>query len=117
MHLVTGRDGLDVAQVPASQLIAPFVVLDFSAEAAADPDFLLEVDHIKKWEGEHGSLPEGGWLLYRTGWDAGSGTEREFVNAIEAGPQTPVVSVDCCRWPGGPAADLGIRVDTRDTAT
>src|SRR5258708_1402969 len=38
---VTGRDGLDVAQVPASQLIAPAVVLDFSAEAAADPDFLL----------------------------------------------------------------------------
>src|SRR5260370_18486491 len=104
MHLVTGRDGLDVAQVPASQLIAPFVVLDFSAEAAADPDFLLEVEHIKQWEGEHGSLPEGGWLLYRTGWDARSASQQEFLNPNETGPHTPAVSVDFARWLAGPRA-------------
>src|SRR5258708_17899824 len=45
-HWVTGRDGEDVSQVPAGKLIAPAVVLDFSAEAAANPDFLLEVGHI-----------------------------------------------------------------------
>src|ERR1035438_8805439 len=43
VHWVTGQDGEDVAQVPVSRLIAPAVVLDFSAAAAADPDFLLEV--------------------------------------------------------------------------
>ncbi len=115
VHWVTGRDGLDVAQVPASHLIAPAVVLDFSAEAAADPDFLLEVDHIKKWEGEHGSLPEGGWLLYRTGWDARSGTQEEFLNANETGPHTPGVSVDCARWLGGHAPILGFGVETVGT--
>src|SRR5260221_11508066 len=46
IHWVTGRVGLDVCQLPASQLSAPPVVLDFSAEAAADPDFLLAVEHI-----------------------------------------------------------------------
>ena len=51
-------------------------MLDFAAEAAADPDFLLEVDHIKQWESEHGPLPEGGWLLYRTGWDVRGRTAR-----------------------------------------
>src|SRR5712671_4625442 len=40
IHWVTGQDGEDVASVPARRLIAPAVVLDFSAEAAADPDFL-----------------------------------------------------------------------------
>src|SRR5215475_11207694 len=65
VHWATGRDGEDVSQVPASKLIAPAVVLDFSAQSAADPDFLLEVEHIKAWESEHGSLPDGGWLLYR----------------------------------------------------
>src|SRR6516225_5847640 len=49
-HWVTGRDGADVSQVPAGRLIAPAVVLDFSAQAAADPDFLLEVEHISDWE-------------------------------------------------------------------
>ena len=51
VHWVTGRDGIDVSQVPVNQLIAPAVVLDFSAQAAADPDFLLEIEHVKQWEG------------------------------------------------------------------
>ena len=42
-HWVTGRDGEDVAAVPANRLIAPAVVLDFSDRVAQDPDFLLEV--------------------------------------------------------------------------
>ena len=35
VHWITGRDGEDVSQVPANSLIAPAVVLDFSAQAAA----------------------------------------------------------------------------------
>src|SRR3954464_10626865 len=50
IHWVTGRDGEDVASVPASRLIAPAAVLDFSAEAGANPDFLVEIDHIRAWE-------------------------------------------------------------------
>jgi kynurenine formamidase len=88
VHWVTGRDGEDVAQVPVTRLIAPAVVLDFSAEAAADPDFLLEIEHVKKWEAEHGALPNGGWLLYRTGWDARSHSQEEFLNANETGPES-----------------------------
>ena len=53
-HWVTGKDLADVASVPASRLIAPAAVLDFSALAAKDPDFLVEVDHIKAWEAENG---------------------------------------------------------------
>ena len=56
IHWVTGRDGADVSQVPASRLIAPAVVLDVSAQAADDPDFLLEVEHITTWEAHHGPM-------------------------------------------------------------
>src|SRR5262249_16877401 len=45
IHWVTGRDRPDVSQIPARQLLAPAVVLDFTARAADDPDFLLEVEH------------------------------------------------------------------------
>src|SRR5215468_9432687 len=79
-HWVTGRDGEDVSQVPVGRLIAPAVVLDFNAQAAADPDFVLEIDHVRRWEAEHGELPAGGWLLFRTGWDARSGDEAAFLN-------------------------------------
>src|ERR671919_1150567 len=47
IHWVTGRDGLDVSQVPATQLLAPAVVVDKTAECAADADFLLDVDHVR----------------------------------------------------------------------
>ncbi len=115
VHWVTGKDGIDIAGVPVTSLIAPAVVLDFSAEAAADPDFLLEQEHIRKWETEHGPLPAGGWLLYRTGWDARSGSQQEFLNANETGPHTPGISVACARWLAEEAPVMGIGVETVGT--
>jgi len=98
VHWVTGKDREDVAQVPVSRLIAPAVVLDFSAEAAADPDFLLEIDHVKAWEAANGPLPVDGWMLYRTGWDARSSDQAAFLNANETGPHTPGISISCATW-------------------
>jgi kynurenine formamidase len=115
VHWVTGAGLEDVAQVPAARLLAPAAVLDFAAEAAADPDFLLEVDHIKQWESEHGPLPEGGWLLYRTGWDTRADSQEAFLNANETGPHTPGVSVECARWLAADAPVRGIGVETVGT--
>ena len=115
VHWVTGRDGQDVSQVPLPRLIAPAAVLDFSAQAAADADFLLEVDHIKEWESQYGALPEGGWLLYRTGWDARSRDQETFLNANETGPHTPGVSVECARWIAEQVPGVGFGVETVGT--
>jgi kynurenine formamidase len=115
VHWVTGRDGQDVSQVPLTRLIAPAAVLDFSDRAAADPDFLLEVGHIKEWESEHGALPAGGWLLYRTGWDTRSDDQERFLNANETGPHTPGVSVECARWLAEEAPVIGFGVETVGT--
>ena len=57
VHWISGRDGLDVSQVPPRQLIGPAVVIDKSAECATNPDFLLEVDHVEAWQQQHGPLP------------------------------------------------------------
>jgi kynurenine formamidase len=115
VHWVTGRDGQDVSQVPLTRLIGPAAVLDFSAQAAADADFLLEVDHIKEWESQHGALPEGGWLLYRTGWDVRSNDQDTFLNANETGPHTPGVSVECARWIAQESPVIGFGVETVGT--
>jgi kynurenine formamidase len=115
VHWITGRDREDVSQIPVTSLIAPAAVLDFSEQAAADPDFLLEPSHIRQWESQHGPLPAGGWLLYRTGWDARSGSQEAFLNASETGPHTPGVSVDCARWLAEEAPVIGIGVETVGT--
>ncbi|WP_369133916.1 cyclase family protein [Modestobacter sp. I12A-02662] len=114
-HWVTGRDGDDVASVPARRLIAPAAVLDFSAQAAEDPDFLLEPEHVEQWQAAHGPLPEGGWLLYRTGWDARSSSQRAFVNADDTGPHTPGLSPACARWLAEETPVIGLGVETVGT--
>jgi kynurenine formamidase len=115
VHWVTGKDGEDVAQVPPASLLAPAVVLDFSAQSAADPDFLLGVDDVRAWEAEHGPLPEDGWLLYRTGWDARSDSQADFLNADETGPHTPGISPECSRWLAEEAPVIGLGVETVGT--
>jgi kynurenine formamidase len=111
VHWVTGRDGDDVSQVPPARLIGPAVVLDMTAEAAADPDFLLEVSHVEAWQATHGPLPEGGWLLYRTGWDARGDDAAEYANA----GRTPGISVECARWLAEETPLLGVGVETVGT--
>ncbi|MGJ6963222.1 cyclase family protein [Streptosporangium sp. G11] len=115
VHWVTGKDGEDVSQVPVERLIAPAVVLDFAAQAAEDADFLLEIAHVKAWEEANGPLPEGGWLLYRTGWDARSHDQERFLNASETGPHTPGVSVECARWLAEETSIAGLGVETVGT--
>ncbi|WP_182878982.1 cyclase family protein [Microbispora sp. H10949] len=115
VHWVTGRDGEDVSQVAPARLIAPAVVLDFSARSAENPDFLLEIDHVKAWESEHGPLPDGGWLLYRTGWDVRAHDQGEFLNADETGPHTPGMSADCARFLAEETPIAGIGVETVGT--
>ena len=84
IHWISGRDGLDVSRIPPQHLVAPAVVIDKTAESEGDPDFLLTVEDIKSFESEHGPLPEGGWLLFRTGWDVRAHDEDLFLNALEA---------------------------------
>jgi kynurenine formamidase len=115
IHWATGQDKDDVSQVPVRNFVGPAVVIDKSADCAADPDFLLSVDHVKAFENEHGPLPEGGWLLYRTGWDARAHDQQAFLNANETGPHTPGIEVECSRWLAQEAPIVGIGVETVGT--
>jgi len=76
IHWISGRESKDVSQVPPRHLIGPAVVIDRSAESSENPDYLLTADDVRAFEDEHGPLPEGGWLLLRTGWDARAGGRR-----------------------------------------
>jgi kynurenine formamidase len=112
IHWITGQDGVDVASVPPGDLVGPAAVLDFSAEAAENPDFLVEIAHIKAWEKQHGRLPARGWLLVRTGWDARAHSQDEFLNADEDGPHTPGLSAQCAQWVAQESPMIGMGVET-----
>ena len=114
-HWITGRDREDVASVPVNRLIGPAVVIDRSAEAGRDPDYLLRIDDVRAFEAEHGALPEGSWLLYRTGWDARAQDAAAFLNANETGPHTPGIDPECARWLAEESPIVGIGVETVGT--
>lgn len=111
VHWVSGRDGHDVSQAPLQTLVAPAAVIDRTAQVADDPDFLLEVSHLEDWERQHGPLPEGGWLLYRTGWAARGEDTAAFTNE----GHTPGVSVECARWLAEKSPLAGFGVETVGT--
>ena len=57
-HWVTGREYADsfTDTIPAQRFVAPACVIDCSAEAKADADYLLTVRHITAFEKRHGSI-------------------------------------------------------------
>ena len=115
VHWSSGANGIDVSQVPLGHMLAPAAVIDRSAETAADPDYLLDIEDVRAWEREHGSLPSGGWLLYRTGWDARSHEQETFLNADAEGPHTPGISAGCARWLAEETPIIGVGVETVGT--
>lgn len=90
IHWVTGRHLPDnsVDTLPVQGLVGPALVIDCSAQSAANPDFLLERDHIERWEAEHGRIEEGAWVLMRTDWSKHAGTAR-YKNQDQHGQHTP----------------------------
>ncbi|MEU6586624.1 cyclase family protein [Nocardia sp. NPDC046763] len=111
VHWLSGRGGHDVSQAPLRTLFAPVAMIDMTAEVAADPEFLLEIDHIRRWEKEHGPLPAGGWLLYRTGWESRGEDAAAFTND----GHTPGVSAACAKWLAEESALTGLGVETVGT--
>ena len=82
----------------------------------ADTVGLKKVDErVRQFEKEHGPLPEGGWLLHRTGWDARAHDQDAFLNADDTGPHTPGIEVECSRWLAEETPIVGIGVETVGT--
>jgi kynurenine formamidase len=113
-HWVTGKDKGDVAGIPPKNLIGPAAVIDKTKEAAADPDYLLDVSDLEEWQAGNGPLPDKGWLLFRTGWSARGDDPKRFANADDNGAHTPGVTPAAARYLAGTGI-LGFGVETVGT--
>lgn len=61
-------NGRDMSAITVQELMYPLVVIDKSAECAANPDFMLTVDDLKAWEAQYGKIPEGAFVAFRSDW-------------------------------------------------
>lgn len=114
VHWVTGKDLENncVDQLPAQSFIAPAVVVDVTAECAADPDFLLTAQHLRDWESRHGQIPQGAWVLMRTDWSKRD--PEAYCNRREDGAHTPGPAPDAVEFMIGREV-LGFGVETIGT--
>jgi kynurenine formamidase len=102
VHFAEGK--MTVDQIPLSALIGPAVVVDVSARAAADADYLVTVADFEDWERRHGRIPEGEIVLIRTGYSSfWPDAERYLGTALrgEAGVAAlhfPGLHPDAARW-------------------
>ncbi len=99
IHWISGRDrpNNSVDTVPIEHFIAPACVIDCSAEAKADADFLLTVRNIEAFEKRHGRIPAGSWVLMRTDWSKRL-SPVAYQNLDDTGQHTPGPSADCVRF-------------------
>ena len=100
IHWITGRDYKDgfTDTIAPQNFVAPLNVIDCSAEASADPDFLLSADQLKKWEAEHGPINQGEWVVMRTDWYKRAHDEALFLNSDASGSHHPGPTVDCIEY-------------------
>ncbi|MEL6204663.1 MAG: cyclase family protein [Pseudomonadota bacterium] len=100
-HWLSGKDFPDgfTDTLDVQRLMAPANVIDVSAECAADPDFLLTVDHVREWEAQHGEIGPGEWVLMRSDWDKRAHDEEAFLNddpdPMEDGSHSPGPTAEC----------------------
>ncbi|HVL66716.1 MAG TPA: cyclase family protein [Vicinamibacterales bacterium] len=62
------EEGQTTEQIPLERLIAPAVVIDVSARAAADRDYRAARGDVLEFEKRHGAIAHGTIVLLRTGW-------------------------------------------------
>lgn len=96
IHWISGREGRSVAEIEPSRLVGPAFVIDRTEQVAENPDYLLEPADFEAFEAEHGPLPAGSWLFFRTGWASRGDSAEDFLNDAHF----PGVSVEGSKWLG-----------------
>jgi len=62
------KDHLTLDQVPLTSLTGNAFIIDVSAKALKDPDYLISVKDIESWENKNGKIPDSSIVLFRTGY-------------------------------------------------
>ena len=98
------RQGATVEEIPVERLVGPAAVVDVSAAADTDPDYLVGVDDLRAWEEDHGRIPDGAVLLLRTGWGERWPDRERYLGTARTGPEAvpelhfPGLGPDAARW-------------------
>ncbi len=95
--------GRDMSAITVQELMYPLVVIDKSAECAANPDFMLTVDDLKAWEAQYGRIPEGAFVAFRSDWYKKPNLDNPDENGVPHYPGWDKAAIQCW-WRSGTSA-------------
>ena len=85
VHFYEGRDTVD--RIPLSRLVGEAVVVDVSEQCAADPDYQIGVDDLRRWETGHGRQLVDVIVLLRTGYGKYWGDRLRYLGTDKFGEE------------------------------
>lgn len=116
VHFSEGRKSVD--QVDLQQLIGSAVKIDVSANALANPDYLITVDDLTKWEASNGIIPGGAIVLLYTGYSRYWPDRLKYLGTDKRGQEAvaelhfPGLHPDAARWLTGNRRIKAVGLDT-----
>ncbi|WP_158455331.1 cyclase family protein [Pseudomonas fluorescens] len=102
--------GID-AYEPAS-LVRPAVVIDTRPLTQDNPDYVIGIQDIEKWEQTHGHIDQGSVVLFYTGWQELWNDPKRFINEDEKGPHFPGVGAAATTFLLEERRIAGVGIDT-----
>jgi len=102
-----------VDQLAAAQLFSPGVLVDVSAKAAVDSDYLVSLDDLREFEEVHGQIPSASVVLAYTGWSNFWGTPERYKNQdVMSRLHFPGFSAEAATWLVAGRQARGLGLDT-----
>src|SRR5690606_13577829 len=99
VHWISGKNQPNntVDTIPIEAFIAEACVIDCSKESRENPDFLLTIDFVEKWEAVHGRIPARSWVFMRTDWSKRD-KPGDYLNMDDEGAHSPGPDADVVPW-------------------
>jgi len=79
--------GISLDKLPIEKLTGDAVVIDVSANAMKNPDYLIDVNDITGWEAKNGTIKENTIILFRTGYGQFYPDAKKYFGTDEKGAQ------------------------------
>ena len=85
VHFAEGMKSVEALTL--DQLIGRAVIIDVSAKALANRDYLVSIEDFLDWERKHGPLPIGSIILLRTGYGKFWPDRENYLGTSGTGPE------------------------------
>jgi kynurenine formamidase len=116
VHFARGHQTVD--QIPLRSLIAPAVVVDVTQASAANADYQVAVEDLTRFEQQHGRIPDGSVVLFKTGFASRWPNAQAYLGTAERGDRAvaklhfPGLHPDAAQWIVENRAVKAVGIDT-----